>query len=112
MLARARHKATHAELPVKLARGDLLASLPLPNQYLHLTVCALTLSLVEDLNRAFSELARVLVPGGTLVISEIHPHVLCAARAASAAAFVKTMLPTCALWTMKGRSGVSLGTLI
>ncbi len=93
MLARARQKATSAELPVKLARGDLLASLPLPDRYLDLAVCALTLSFVDNMEKAFAELARVLAPGGALVISELHPHVLRAARAASAAAFRKDHAP-------------------
>ncbi len=93
MLARARRKAADAELPVKLARGDLLAALPLPDRYLDVALCALTLSFVSDLPKAFAELARTLSPGGALLISELHPHGLCAARAESRAEFRKGHAP-------------------
>lgn len=93
MLARARHKAQRAELPVKLARADLLAALPLPDRYLDLAVCSRTLSFIDDLDRSFSELARVLAPGGMLLVCELHPHGLRAARAASAEALLKDHAP-------------------
>jgi ubiquinone/menaquinone biosynthesis C-methylase UbiE len=93
MLARARRKAADAELPVKLARGDLLAALPLPDRYLDVSVCALTLSFVSDLPKAFVELARTLAPSGVLLVSELHPHGLCTARAESHAAFRKDHAP-------------------
>jgi ubiquinone/menaquinone biosynthesis C-methylase UbiE len=93
MLARARRKAADAELPVKLARGDLLGALPLPDGYLDVALCARVLSFVSDLPRAFTELARTLAPGGVLLVSELHPQGLCAARAESRAALRKDHAP-------------------
>ncbi len=38
-------------------------------------------------------MARVLVAGGVLVLSDYHPHGLCATRAASQAAFSRDRVP-------------------
>ena len=68
MLARAR-----AKLPqVDFRAGDLTA-LPLPDASVAGAVCALALSHLPDLKPAIAELARVLQPGGRLVISNPHP---------------------------------------
>jgi SAM-dependent methyltransferase len=68
MLARAREK-----LPsVDFRHGDL-TSLPLPDASVSGAVCALALSHLPDLRPAVAELARVLRPGGRLVISNPHP---------------------------------------
>jgi SAM-dependent methyltransferase len=66
MLGRAR-----AQLPA-LAQADL-AALPLPDAAVDLAVCGLALAHVVDLDGAIAELARVLAPGGRLVISVLHP---------------------------------------
>jgi ubiquinone/menaquinone biosynthesis C-methylase UbiE len=66
MLTRAR-----VDVPA-LAQGDLVA-LPLPDGAFDVTVCGLALAHVVDLDRAVGELARVLGPGGRLVISVLHP---------------------------------------
>jgi ubiquinone/menaquinone biosynthesis C-methylase UbiE len=65
MLAVAREKLPDAEL----LEGDLRA-LPLADDSVDLIVCALALAHVDDLDRAFAELARVLRPAGNLVVSD------------------------------------------
>ena len=55
-----------------LALGDLLA-LPARDASADLVVCGLAIAHVADLERAVAELARVLRPGGRLVLSALHP---------------------------------------
>jgi ubiquinone/menaquinone biosynthesis C-methylase UbiE len=52
--------------------GDLTA-LPVETESVDLVVCALALSHCQDIAQPVSELARVLRPGGHLVISDFHP---------------------------------------
>jgi SAM-dependent methyltransferase len=47
-----------------------LAALPLPDGHVDLIVCALALAHVRDLGPVFAEFARVLRPGGHLVVSD------------------------------------------
>jgi SAM-dependent methyltransferase len=68
MLARARDNLPHADL----RQGDLLA-LPLEDGAVAGAVCALALSHLPEIAPAIAELARVLRPGGRLVISNPHP---------------------------------------
>ncbi len=69
MLARAR-----AAVPgVRFERGDL-ASLPLPDGDVDHVVCSLALSHVEDLRPFFAEAARVMRPGGHLVVLDTRGH--------------------------------------
>jgi SAM-dependent methyltransferase len=70
MLARAREKLPEVEF----VEGDL-AALPVPDAEFASAVCALALSHVSDLGRPVAELARVVVPGGRVVISNVHPFV-------------------------------------
>lgn len=65
MLAVARTKVPAG----RFVSGDL-ASLPLPDDAVDLVVCALALSHVPDLRPVFAEFARVLRPGGSLVVSD------------------------------------------
>jgi SAM-dependent methyltransferase len=51
--------------------GDLRA-LPLPDNHVDLVVCALALTHHRDLGPVLAEFARVLRPGGHLVISDLH----------------------------------------
>jgi SAM-dependent methyltransferase len=68
MLAKAR-----AELPaVDFRAGDLLA-LPLETDRVDLVVCALAITHFERPGPAIAELARVLRPGGRLILSDLHP---------------------------------------
>lgn len=71
MLARARVRAPAADL----RPGDL-AHLPLEPESMDLAVCALALSHTPELVPAIAELARVLRPGGRLVVSDLHPTML------------------------------------
>jgi len=54
------------------ARGDL-ERLPLRSEAVDLAVCALALAHLAELDPAVAELARVLRPGGRLVVSALHP---------------------------------------
>jgi SAM-dependent methyltransferase len=67
MLEVARAKLPQAELSL----GDV-RSLPLPDASVNLVVCSLALTHLKDLARPFLEFARVLRPGGAVVISNIH----------------------------------------
>ncbi len=49
------------------------AAVPLADGVVDLVVCGLMLGHVEDLRRPIDEMARVLRPGGALVVSDFHP---------------------------------------
>ena len=68
MLAKARAALPDAEF----REGDI-TSLPLEDASVDLAVCALALEHVEDLAGAVRELARVVRPGGRIVLSDLHP---------------------------------------
>jgi len=68
MLARAQSKLPGADL-----REGSLDALPFPDGCVTGAVCALALSHLPSLGPAVSELARVLSPGGRVVISNPHP---------------------------------------
>jgi SAM-dependent methyltransferase len=64
--ARARHPS------IDFRRGDLTA-LPVDPASGDLLTCALALQHVADLRAAFTEFARVIRPGGTIIVSDLHP---------------------------------------
>lgn len=68
MLARAREAVAGADF----FEADL-SEIPAGNGDFDVVVCGLALAHVADLDRAVAELARVLRPGGHLVISVLHP---------------------------------------
>ena len=103
MLEVAQRKAQKAELSIEWGVGDLTEHVPIPDATLDAAVCALTLSFVENLHAAFTELARVLKPGGILVTSELHPHGLMQERAASAAVFRKDHAPYLRFTDLRGQ---------
>ncbi|MDG4826728.1 methyltransferase domain-containing protein [Asanoa sp. WMMD1127] len=85
MLARAR-----ARLPEADFRSGELTALPVDDASVDLVTCALALTHVADLGPVFAEFARVLRPGGHLVVSDVHhelvalgsaPHVRLAGEA-------------------------------
>jgi SAM-dependent methyltransferase len=71
MLAHARTRVPRATFAV----GSLVA-LPIPDASVDVAVCALALMHLPDIRPAVAELARVLRPGGLLVLSDLHPMML------------------------------------
>lgn len=70
---RAMLSVARRELPSAVfAEADLLA-LPLADDAFNIVVCGLALAHVAQLAHAIAELARVLAPGGRLVVSALHP---------------------------------------
>ena len=75
MLDVARRKAAGGGLSLDLRVADVRA-LPFPDGSFDLAICALALCHLPDLSPAARELARVLRPGGRVVISDFHPFCL------------------------------------
>ncbi len=103
MLEAAQRKAHKAELPIEWGVGNLTERIPIPDATLDAAVCALTLSFIESLPHAFTELSRILRPGGVLVISELHPHGLIQERSVSRQAFRKDHAPYLRFTDLKGQ---------
>jgi SAM-dependent methyltransferase len=68
MLAKARTRLPSIDLRL----GDL-RRLPVDDASVDLAVCALALTHLPDVDPAIAELARVLRPGGRLILSDLHP---------------------------------------
>jgi SAM-dependent methyltransferase len=75
MLAYARGNATKRSIVLDLRAGNLCA-LPFADESFDLVVCALALCHVPEPTPAMREFARVLRPGGRVVISDFHPYCL------------------------------------
>ncbi|MGV9882085.1 class I SAM-dependent methyltransferase [Streptomyces sp. NPDC003006] len=71
MLEKARGHAPDAEY-----RVGHLENLPLDDDSVDLAVCSLAMTHLPDLSAGISELARVVRPGGRIVISDMHPFVI------------------------------------
>jgi ubiquinone/menaquinone biosynthesis C-methylase UbiE len=71
MLAVARERSAARGIAVNWKQGDVLA-LPFPDSSFDLAIAITLLCLVPDPRGAVRELSRVLVPGGRLVIGELH----------------------------------------
>ncbi|MFJ9411052.1 class I SAM-dependent methyltransferase [Streptomyces sp. NPDC101393] len=71
MLEKARHNAPDAEY-----REGRLEQLPLDDDSVDLAVCALAMTHLPDLNAGIAELARVVRPGGRVIITDMHPFVI------------------------------------
>lgn len=77
MLAVARQMAQREGLSIAFRLHSLEERLPFDAHQFDLVICALTLCHVPDLCSAVAEFARVLQPGGYLLITDFHPdHVL------------------------------------
>ncbi|TPG46808.1 class I SAM-dependent methyltransferase [Rhodanobacter glycinis] len=61
-----------ADAEVDLVQGSL-AALPVPDARANLTICALVVGHLENLEQSLAELRRVTRPGGTLLCSDVHP---------------------------------------
>ncbi len=75
MLAHARCKAADRSLSADLRLGDI-RQLPFTDESFDLVVSGLALCHVPDLGPVTAEFARVLRPGGRLIISDFHPFCL------------------------------------
>ncbi|MER5351729.1 class I SAM-dependent methyltransferase [Kitasatospora sp. NPDC002551] len=71
MLAKAEERAPQAEF-----RVGRLESLPLEDDSVDLAVCSLAMTHLSDLAAGVAELARVVRPGGRIVVSDLHPFVI------------------------------------
>jgi len=69
MLAEARKRVGDT---VSFIEADFTRNLPVFAEH-DLVVCALALEHVRDLKPVFAEMARVMRPGGVLVVSDLHP---------------------------------------
>ncbi|MFJ4683979.1 class I SAM-dependent methyltransferase [Streptomyces sp. NPDC091377] len=71
MLAKAKERAPEAVYQV-----GHLESLPLDDDSVDLAVCTLAMTHLADLTAGVAELARVVRPGGRIVVSDMHPFVI------------------------------------
>ena len=62
-----------AKVPAAQFQTADLAAIPLPDGEIDLAVCTLALTHCPDLGPPMKELARVVRPGGHVVISDVHP---------------------------------------
>jgi ubiquinone/menaquinone biosynthesis C-methylase UbiE len=76
MLAVAREKARAAGLHITFREARLEDGLPFPDGAFDLVICALALSHYSAIESATQELARVLHPGGHLLITDFHPQAI------------------------------------
>ncbi|MEU8762400.1 class I SAM-dependent methyltransferase [Streptomyces sp. NPDC048659] len=71
MLARARER-----VPGGTFRTGHLEALPLDEDSVDVAVCSLALTHLPDLTAGVAELARVVRPGGRILVSDLHPFVI------------------------------------
>src|ERR1043165_5359905 len=71
MIAQARRKSSPANVNFTVA--DVTQRWPVDDASIDLISCNLVLEHIEDLSSVFSEAARVLIPGGRFLVSELHP---------------------------------------
>ena len=95
MLAVARLAAQHEGLSIDFHLRSLDDDLPFEAEQFDLLICALMLCHVPGLARALREFARVLQPGGHLLITDFHPvHIRYGWRTAFNRDGVNYRLPT------------------
>jgi ubiquinone/menaquinone biosynthesis C-methylase UbiE len=59
---------------LELIEHDISTGLPLADQSFDLALCCLVLEHLSNLDEMLAELARVVVPGGRVVIADFHPE--------------------------------------
>lgn len=78
MLARLRAKLEHSDVAaaarLELIEHDIATGLPLGDRSFDLALCCLVLEHLPNLDWMLAELARVVVPGGRVVIADFHPE--------------------------------------
>ena len=74
MLAEARAAAARLELDIDFRLGTLDEPLPFESAQFDLVICALALCHIANLRGAVREFARVLRPGGAVLITDFHPY--------------------------------------
>ncbi|MBI1746973.1 MAG: class I SAM-dependent methyltransferase [Acidobacteria bacterium] len=72
MLGKAKEKLQAERLAADFQLGDIMHLPYGPNRF-DMVLCALAINHVADVRGALTEFARVLSPGGLLVISDLHP---------------------------------------
>jgi len=72
MLNLCRNKMSHLE-NVDFRKGSI-ESLPIESEEIDAAFCLLVLHHIDDLDRAFSEISRVLKEGGRLILVDMLPH--------------------------------------
>lgn len=73
MLAAAQQAAQRENLSINFQHASLEDGLPFAAQQFDLLICGLMLCHVPNLTQAIQEFARVLQPGGHLLITDFHP---------------------------------------
>lgn len=76
MLAVARETARIEELPITFQEASIGEPLPFGPGSFDLVLCALALCHIPDLHGAVAEFARMVRPGGYLLITDFHPDVV------------------------------------
>ena len=71
MILKAKEKLTADN--VRFEAADLTGQWPCNNEAYDLIACNLVLEHIENLSHVFSESARTLKPGGTILVNELHP---------------------------------------
>jgi len=71
MIEKAKHKSSTDNVTFRVA--DITDPWPVADCSIDLVICNLVLEHVEDLGFVFGEAARVLIEGGNLFVSELHP---------------------------------------
>ena len=78
MLSIAKRAAARESLLIEFTHSSIAGSLPFPSHSFDLVVCALTLCHVPDLRGAVREFHQALIPGGHLLITDVHPDFISA----------------------------------
>lgn len=73
MLSIARAEASREGLEIDLREFDIRSPLPFQDETFDLVLSSTVLHYVKDLDPVFSQISRVLKPGGSLLLSVLHP---------------------------------------